>query len=97
MPSPSELDSWAPASKYVGETARLQATSAPTATTFSNQVPAYGLANAMAAYAFNKHFSIRLNVNNVTNRVYIASLNNNGFRVNLGAPRSFQFSGNLKF
>jgi catecholate siderophore receptor len=83
--------------QYMGETERLQATTAPTATTFSNQVPSYWVENAMVAYAFSKHFSVRLNANNLANREYIASLNNNGYRVNLGAPRSYQLSMQLKF
>jgi len=83
--------------QYMGETERLQATSAPTATTFSNQVPSYGLVNAMASYAVNKHLTLRINAANLANREYIASLNNNGYRVNLGPPRSFLLTAELKF
>jgi catecholate siderophore receptor len=83
--------------QYMGKTERLQATSAPTATTFANQVPAYWLVNAMVAYALNRHLSLRLNANNLSNREYIASLNNNGYRLNLGAPRSFLLTAEVKF
>ncbi|HVW20487.1 MAG TPA: TonB-dependent receptor [Opitutaceae bacterium] len=83
--------------QYMGETERLQATQAPTATTFSNQVPAYWLVNAMISYAVNRRLSFQLNAGNLANRSYIASLNNNGFRVNLGAPRSFLLSAEYKF
>jgi catecholate siderophore receptor len=83
--------------QYIGETARLQATSAPTATTFSNQVPSYWLVNGMVSYSFNRHLTLRLNLNNLANREYIASLNNNGYRVNLGAPRAFLFSAVLRY
>jgi catecholate siderophore receptor len=45
----------------------------------------------------NKHLSFRLNLNNVSNREYVASLNNNGYRLNLGAPRNFLLTADLKF
>ncbi|HEY3754539.1 MAG TPA: TonB-dependent receptor [Opitutaceae bacterium] len=83
--------------QYMGETERLQATQAPTATTFSNQAPAYWLFNAMVSYAVNKHLTLRLNVTNAGNKEYIASLNNNGYRVNLGAPRTFLLNAELKY
>ena len=83
--------------QYMGQTERLQATSAPTSTTFGNYVPSYWVESAMLSYAVNSHLSFRLNVNNVANEVYIASLNNNGYRLNLGTPRSFILSAELKF
>jgi catecholate siderophore receptor len=83
--------------QYVGETERLQATTAPTATTFSNQVPSYWIGSGMLSYAADKHLTLRLNVNNIFNREYVASLNNNGYRVNLGTPRTFLVTVELKF
>jgi catecholate siderophore receptor len=83
--------------QYLGETERLQATTAPTATTFSNQVPSYWIASGVASYEVNKHLSFRLNVNNLTNQEYVVSLNNNGYRVNLGTPRSFLLTAELRF
>jgi catecholate siderophore receptor len=83
--------------QYMGETERLQATQAPLATTFANQVPAYWLGSAMISEAVSQHLSFRLNVNNLADKEYVASLNNNGYRLNLGAPRSFILSGELKF
>jgi catecholate siderophore receptor len=83
--------------QYMGETERLQATNAPTATTFTNQVPAYWLFNGMVSYVATKHLTLRLNLNNVANREYVASLNNNGYRLNLGAPRNFLLSAELRF
>lgn len=82
--------------QYMGETERLQATQAPTSTTFSNQVPSYWLFNAMISYAVSKHLSFRLNAYNLSNREYVASLNNNGYRLNLGAPRNFLLTAELK-
>jgi catecholate siderophore receptor len=83
--------------QYMGETERLQATNAPTATTFSNQVPAYWVFNGMISYVVDKHLTIRLNLNNLANREYVASLNNNGYRLNLGAPRNFLLTADLRF
>jgi catecholate siderophore receptor len=83
--------------QYLGQTQRLQATSAPTATTFANQVPSYWLFNAMLSYALNRHFSLRLNANNLANREYVAGLNNNGYRLDLGPPRNFLLTAELKF
>jgi catecholate siderophore receptor len=83
--------------QYMGRTQRLQATTAPTATTFANQVPSYALFNAMLAYAVNRHLSVRLNLNNLANREYVAGLNNNGYRLDLGPPRNFLLTAELKF
>ena len=83
--------------QYMGQTERLQATNAPTSTTFTNQVPAYWVFNGMVSFALNKHLTLRLNLNNISNREYVASLNNNGYRLNLGAPRNFLLTAELKF
>jgi len=83
--------------QYMGATKRLQATTAPTATTFSSSVEAYWVFNALASYEVTKHITIRLNVNNLFDREYVASLNNNGYRLNLGTPRSYLLSVDLKF
>jgi catecholate siderophore receptor len=83
--------------QYMGETERLQATNAPTATTFTNQVPAYWVFNGMVSFEVNRHVTIRVNLNNLSNREYVASLNNNGYRLNLGAPRNFLLTLDLRF
>ncbi|MGH7994876.1 MAG: TonB-dependent receptor [Opitutaceae bacterium] len=83
--------------QYMGDTERLQATGSPAATTFANGVPSFWLFNAMLSYAFDKHLTLRLNADNLANREYIASLNNNGYRVNLGAPRVIQLTAELRF
>jgi catecholate siderophore receptor len=83
--------------QYMGETRRLQAPGAPTAATFSGEVPSYWLFNAMASWEANRHLTLRLNVANAMDRDYIASLNNNGYRVNLGAPRTFLLTAETKF
>lgn len=83
--------------QYMGETRRLQATATPGATTFASRVPACWLASAMLSCAVNTRLTLRVNVTNLTDRHTIASLNNNGYRVNLGAPRAFLLTAELAF
>lgn len=67
----------------------------PTATSITD-VPDYWLINLMAAYAVNKHLSLRLNLNNVTDE-FSYRLNNNGGRYYPGAPRAFLLTADWKF
>jgi catecholate siderophore receptor len=83
--------------QYRGETERLQATTTPTATTFANSVPAVWLVNAMASFSTGNRLTLRLNVNNLTNRAYVASLSASGYRANLGAPRSYLLTAEFRF
>jgi len=83
--------------QYMGATKRLQATNAPVASTFSSSVDSYWVFNVLASYEVTKKITIRLNVNNLFDHEYVASLNNNGYRLNLGAPRSYLLSADLKF
>jgi catecholate siderophore receptor len=53
--------------------------------------------DAMAGYAVNERISLQLNVQNLTDQFYLASLNNGGSRFVLGAPRTFLLSGTLRF
>jgi catecholate siderophore receptor len=53
--------------------------------------------DAMAGYAVNDRVSLQLNVQNVTDRFYLASLNNGGSRFVLGAPRTVLLSGTVRF
>ena len=59
--------------------------------------PGYFLVDALAEYEVNAHLSLRLNVYNVTNEVYIRNVNNNGGRYNPGNPRSLMVSFPVKF
>lgn len=56
----------------------------------------YWLFNAMLGYDFSKHFSLRLNVNNLFDEDYYR-LNNNGGRYYPSVPRSFLLTANLAF
>jgi catecholate siderophore receptor len=60
-------------------------------------VPNYSLLDAMVEYDVNTHLSLRLNVNNVTNELYIRNVNNNGGRYNPGTPRSAILTSTVRF
>ena len=60
-------------------------------------VPGYHLVDAVATYAVNPHLTLRLNVYNLTDEVYIRSINNNGGRYNPGYTRSFLLSTQIGF
>jgi catecholate siderophore receptor len=68
---------------------------APTATSITS-VPDVWLVNLMAAYEVNKHLTVRLNLNNVTDE-FSYRLNNNGGRYYPGTPRSFLLTADWKF
>ena len=61
------------------------------------RVPGYALADAMVEYDVNTHLSLRVNVNNLTDRVYIRNVNNNGGRFNPGIPRSATLTSSVRF
>jgi catecholate siderophore receptor len=70
-----------------------------TATAAQNMpaIPAYTVTDLMAAYAWSKTLKFQLNVGNLFDKTYIASLNNSGARMKLGAERSLTVSANLLF
>jgi catecholate siderophore receptor len=61
------------------------------------RVPGYALIDGMVEYDVNTHLSLRLNVTNMTDRVYIKNVNNNGGRFNPGAPRSAIVTSSVRF
>ena len=61
------------------------------------RVPSYALVDAMVEYDLNTHLSLRLNVNNLTDEVYIKNVNNNGGRYNPGMPRSATITSSVRF
>lgn len=61
------------------------------------KVPSYQVADLLAEYTFNEHFSLRLNVYNVANENYVRSVNNNANRYNPGSPRSAMITTNFRF
>ncbi len=67
------------------------------AATNMKTIPAYTVADLMASYAWSKTLKFQLNVGNLFDKTYIASLNNSGARMKLGAERSVTLSANLLF
>jgi catecholate siderophore receptor len=59
--------------------------------------PSYWVYSATGAWQASERFTLRLNVNNVTDEIYAVSLNNNGGRYNPGAERSYLISADFAF
>ncbi len=59
--------------------------------------PSYWVVDVMAGYDVNERISLQLNVQNLTDEFYLASLNNGGSRYTLGTPRTFLLTGRVKF
>jgi len=58
---------------------------------------AYWVFDAMASYPVNKHLSLQLNVYNLFDQSYVASINKSGYRYIPGTPRSAMITANLQF
>jgi catecholate siderophore receptor len=52
--------------------------------------------DAMAGYDVNERISLQFNVQNLTDKFYLASLNNGGSRFVLGTPRTFLLSAQFR-
>ncbi len=61
------------------------------------KAPGYHLVDLLAEYPVNSHLTLRLNVYNLTNEVYIRNVNNNGGRYNPGNPRTAQVTTSIAF
>ncbi len=57
----------------------------------------YVVVDAMASYKLNKNVDLQLNVYNLLDEKYIASLNNNRTRYTPGAPRTANLTANFTF
>lgn len=60
-------------------------------------IPAYTVVDAMASYKLNKNVNLQLNVYNLFDEDYIASLNNNRTRYVPGTPRTANLTANFTF
>ncbi len=63
----------------------------------SIRVPGYRLVDLVAEYPVNRMLSLRVNVSNVTDAVYIRNVNNNGGRYNPGYSRAALVTTSLRF
>ncbi|MGY3265320.1 catecholate siderophore receptor [Lysobacter sp. HA35] len=57
----------------------------------------YWVFDAVATYAFNDAFDVRLNLYNLTDRDYVAAINKSGYRYTPGQPRSALLTVNVRF
>lgn len=74
--------------RYVSEQKREITEGANLATVNMPSIPASTVFDLMAAYKVSNNLNLQLNVYNLFDKEYISTLNNNGARVTLGAPRS---------
>ncbi|MDP9125614.1 MAG: TonB-dependent receptor, partial [Pseudomonadota bacterium] len=81
--------------RYADTSARSSNTAAPTSNLPS--APAYWVGDAMASYDVTTNVQLQLNVYNLFDRKYMASLNNGGSRYTPGAGRNGLASVNVKF
>lgn len=59
--------------------------------------PGYHVVDGLAEYAVNTHLSVRLNLYNLTDAIYVRNVNNNGGRYNPGTPRSAMLTSAIAF
>jgi catecholate siderophore receptor len=60
-------------------------------------IPAYTVADALVEAPVGQRLTLRLNIYNLTDRVYIRNINNNAGRYNPGTPRAFLVTSALRF
>jgi catecholate siderophore receptor len=83
--------------RYVSEQKRLIAKGADASVNNMPEIPSYWVGDLMAAYRVSENVNLRLNVYNLFDEEYIATLNNSGARAVLGTPRSAMFTSELSF
>lgn len=57
----------------------------------------YWVVDAMASYAATKNIDVQLNLYNLADETYVASINKSGYRYVPGTPRSVSVTANIKF
>lgn len=62
-----------------------------------NETDDYWVFNAMAGYRVNSNLDLQLNVNNIFNKDYIASINKSGYRYYPGVSRNVMLTANIHF
>jgi catecholate siderophore receptor len=60
-------------------------------------IPSYTVADALVEAPVGQHLILRLNISNLTDRVYIRNINNNAGRYNPGSPRAFLLTSAVHF
>jgi catecholate siderophore receptor len=57
----------------------------------------YWVFDAVASYAFSERLSLRLNLDNLFDKDYVAAINKSGYRYTPGAPRSAMLTASYRF
>jgi catecholate siderophore receptor len=83
--------------RYVSTQQRATTNAVATATSFFPEIPSYTVFDAMIGYEVNKNVSVQLNLYNLTDKFYLARVNNAGNRLVMGTPRSALLTANFKF
>ena len=83
--------------RYMSEQKRVIDPAASLAASNMPSIPSYAVYDAMVSYKLDKNVTLRLNVYNLTDKLYINTLNNNGNRMTLGLPRSATLTAQFQF
>lgn len=83
--------------RYVSEQKRVITEGTDLATQNMPTIPSYWVSDLMASYRVNNKLNLRLNVYNLFDQEYVSTLNNNGSRMTLGAPRSASITAAYSF
>jgi catecholate siderophore receptor len=83
--------------RYLSRQDRVTDPDAELASETMPSIPSYWVADAMASYAVHPNVTLQLNVQNLFDKQYVATLNNNGNRYQPGAPRTFTLTANWLF
>lgn len=82
---------------YMGKQQRVVDPTVNLSTSNMPYIPSYWVVDAMAGYELSKHAKLQLNVYNLFDKTYIATLNNSGARYVPGAPRQAQLTLSVQF
>ncbi|MFO6418935.1 catecholate siderophore receptor Fiu [Hylemonella sp. W303a] len=83
--------------RYVSEQKRVITKGTDLSTQNMPVIPSYWVSDLMAAYQVSSKLNVRLNIYNLFDEEYISTLNNNGSRMTLGAPRSATVTASYSF
>ncbi len=83
--------------RYIDSVKRSSNTSLNASNATLLEAPDYWVVDAMATYQASRNVSLQLNVYNLFDKEYIASLNNSGARYTPGTPRSARLTANFLF
>lgn len=67
------------------------------ANTSAARLPSYTIVNRMAGFEVTKSLNLRLNVTNLSDKLYARAINNNSNRAYFGDPRAFLISADYRF